>query len=73
MTHAGIASLAEAQIERLGVGCGSRVLQFASPGFDASVSELCDGRCAGGAGLVVAAGRDRWPVPALADLVAGLA
>ena len=38
--HRGLASLAHAQRTRLGVGPDSRVLQLASPGFDASVWEL---------------------------------
>ena len=40
VTHAGLASLATAQGARLGVTSDSRVLQFASVSFDASVSEM---------------------------------
>jgi len=40
VTHAGIASLATAQIERLGITNTSRVLMYASLNFDASLSEL---------------------------------
>jgi pristinamycin I synthase-3/4 len=40
VTHAGIPSLAAAQVDRCEVTADSRVLQFASPSFDASVSEL---------------------------------
>ncbi|WP_433240269.1 non-ribosomal peptide synthetase [Streptosporangium sp. CA-135522] len=39
VTHAGIAAFAAAQVARLRVGPDSRVLQFASPSFDASVME----------------------------------
>ena len=39
VTHAGIASLGRDQAERLGVGPASRVLQFASLNFDASLWE----------------------------------
>ncbi|MEV7320216.1 amino acid adenylation domain-containing protein [Streptomyces sp. NPDC093970] len=41
VTHAGLASLSASQTERLGVSQDSRVLQFASPSFDAAVWELC--------------------------------
>ncbi|NEE28467.1 AMP-binding protein, partial [Streptomyces sp. SID7982] len=37
--HRGLTALATAQAERLGIDDGSRVLQLASPSFDASVME----------------------------------
>ncbi|MFF5213610.1 condensation domain-containing protein, partial [Streptosporangium sp. NPDC000396] len=40
VTHEGIAAFAASQIDRLQVGSDSRVLQFASPSFDASVMEM---------------------------------
>ncbi|MEU3190615.1 amino acid adenylation domain-containing protein, partial [Streptomyces sp. NPDC006992] len=40
VSHRGVVSLARTQIEGLGVGSSSRVLQFASPGFDAAFWEL---------------------------------
>ncbi|HYS34302.1 MAG TPA: amino acid adenylation domain-containing protein, partial [Pseudonocardiaceae bacterium] len=39
--HTGIANFASAEIEHFDVRPGHRVLQFASPSFDASVLELC--------------------------------
>ncbi|MFD9375440.1 amino acid adenylation domain-containing protein [Streptomyces sp. NPDC059999] len=50
--HTGLASFAAAEIERFDVDAHSRVLQFASPSFDASVLELVM-TFAAGAALVV--------------------
>ncbi|MFJ2231331.1 amino acid adenylation domain-containing protein, partial [Streptomyces halstedii] len=52
VSHRGVASLAHTQTERLGVTAASRVLQFASPSFDAAVWELVMA-FANGATLVV--------------------
>ncbi|WP_284117640.1 non-ribosomal peptide synthase/polyketide synthase [Streptomyces fragilis] len=41
VTHTGLAAFAAAAAERYAAGPGDRVLQFASPSFDASVLELC--------------------------------
>ncbi|UNZ21240.1 non-ribosomal peptide synthetase [Streptomyces sp. 891-h] len=53
VTHTGVAALAETYRRALGLGVGSRVLQFASPSFDAAFSELCQALLTGGT-LVVA-------------------
>jgi amino acid adenylation domain-containing protein/non-ribosomal peptide synthase protein (TIGR01720 family) len=41
VTHTGLAAFASAAAARYDAGPGDRVLQFASPSFDASVLELC--------------------------------
>ncbi|MET7302323.1 amino acid adenylation domain-containing protein [Embleya sp. NPDC005575] len=56
VTHAGLASLAVAKVERMAVTPDSRVLQFASPSFDASVTELVASFTAGATLVVPPAG-----------------
>ncbi|WP_051807052.1 non-ribosomal peptide synthetase [Streptomyces sp. NRRL F-2664] len=49
VTHHGLAPLLATHVEQLKVGPTSRVLQFASPSFDASVWEMCMGLLSGAA------------------------
>ena len=52
-THVGLAALVETQVERLGLTSRSRILQFSSLNFDASVWEIVMALATGGA-LVLA-------------------
>ncbi|NHC16632.1 AMP-binding protein, partial [Motilibacter deserti] len=54
--HAGIAAFAASEVDRFAVDATSRVLQFSSPSFDASVLELCMTFAAGAALVVPPAG-----------------
>ncbi|MGW2048295.1 non-ribosomal peptide synthase/polyketide synthase [Streptomyces sp. NPDC001858] len=64
VSHTGVSGLVAAQVDRLGVAPGSRVLQFASPSFDASFWDLC-GAVLTGAALVLAPAEA--PLEALTD------
>ncbi|MGW2378521.1 non-ribosomal peptide synthetase, partial [Kitasatospora sp. NPDC001683] len=64
VSHSGVSGLVAEQVERLGVARGSRVLQFASPSFDASFWELCSALLTGAA-LVLAPAEA--PLEALTD------
>ncbi|WP_406006001.1 non-ribosomal peptide synthase/polyketide synthase [Streptomyces sp. NBC_00637] len=66
LSHAGVAKLVATQRERFGIGPHSRVLQFASPGFDVAFWDLCLGLLSGGRLVVVPADR-RVPGAPLAD------
>ncbi|MFK0113677.1 non-ribosomal peptide synthase/polyketide synthase, partial [Streptomyces sp. NPDC091217] len=64
VSHTGVSGLVAAQVERLGVAPGSRVLQFASPSFDAAFWDLCSAVLTGAA-LVLAP--SEAPLDALTD------
>ncbi|GIG87190.1 non-ribosomal peptide synthetase [Plantactinospora endophytica] len=68
VSHEGIASLVATAVDRMGVDSTSRVLQFASTGFDVFVFELAMALCAGGR-LVVAPDEARAPGRPLVDLL----
>ncbi|OJF15837.1 non-ribosomal peptide synthetase [Couchioplanes caeruleus] len=53
ISHEGIGSLIATAVDRLGVDADSRVVQFASVGFDVAVWDLCMSLCVGGRVIVV--------------------
>ncbi|MBV9389915.1 MAG: amino acid adenylation domain-containing protein [Chroococcidiopsidaceae cyanobacterium CP_BM_ER_R8_30] len=68
VAHQGLCNLAQAQIRSFGVYSDSRVLQFASFSFDASVSEIFMALCSGGM-LCLATQEKLMPGPALIQLL----
>ncbi|GAA2428700.1 hypothetical protein GCM10010191_47350 [Actinomadura vinacea] len=68
VTHGGVVNLVAGQTPVFGVGRGDAVVQFASFGFDAAVSEVCV-TLAGGGTLVVATAEQRVEPSALARLL----
>ncbi|MEU8696150.1 amino acid adenylation domain-containing protein [Streptomyces sp. NPDC048680] len=69
VTHDGVGSLVATATDRIGVTSDSRVVQFASVGFDVTVWDLIMSLCAGGRIIVVPAER-RVAGPALTDYIA---
>ncbi|MFG3506480.1 amino acid adenylation domain-containing protein [Streptomyces sp. NPDC047821] len=67
--HEGIASLVATAVDRMGLEADSRVLQFASIGFDVFVFELSMALCHGGR-LVLITDEARVAGPALTDFLA---
>ncbi|MEO3814955.1 amino acid adenylation domain-containing protein [Sphaerisporangium sp. B11E5] len=58
VSHAGVAGLVAGQAERFGIGPASRVVLFASPGFDASFAEMAVTLLSGGALVVPEPGEE---------------
>ncbi|MBA2675527.1 non-ribosomal peptide synthetase [Ramlibacter sp.] len=69
-THRGLANLAAAQAALFGLSPTSRVLQFASQSFDASIFELVMGFVPGATLVLAPTSPDRWSGEALADYMA---
>lgn len=68
LEHRGLSNLVKGQIEAFEIGQSSRVLQFASFSFDASVSEIFTALCAG-ANLCLAPKLDMIPGSALVKTI----
>ncbi|SDM86807.1 non-ribosomal peptide synthetase [Allokutzneria albata] len=68
VSHRGLAALSATQVENFRVGPGSRVLQFASPSFDAAGWELCMALLSG-ACLVLAPAERLQPGEPLAEVI----
>ncbi|WP_206955367.1 non-ribosomal peptide synthetase/type I polyketide synthase [Trinickia acidisoli] len=69
LEHYGLSNMVHAQIAAFDIGPDSRVLQFASVSFDASVSEIFTALCAGAA-LCLASKADIMPGSALVNTIA---
>lgn len=68
VTHTGVPSFLSTIASRLDAGGGARVLQFASPSFDASFAELCLSLLTG-ATLVIGPPDGLLPGPELAEMM----
>ena len=68
LEHHGLTNMVQAQIRAFQIGPDSRVLQFASPSFDASISEIFTALCAGAA-LCLASKADIMPGSALVGTI----
>ncbi|MCX5230621.1 non-ribosomal peptide synthetase [Streptomyces sp. NBC_00233] len=69
VSHDGVGSLIATATDRIGITAESRVVQFASVGFDVTVWDLIMSLCVGGRIIVVPAER-RVAGPALTDYIA---
>ncbi|MFJ5136597.1 amino acid adenylation domain-containing protein [Streptomyces sp. NPDC088707] len=69
VSHDGVGSLIATATDRIGITAESRVVQFASVGFDVTVWDLIMSLCVGGRIIVVAAER-RVAGPALTEYIA---
>ncbi|MYV66997.1 AMP-binding protein, partial [Streptomyces sp. SID2131] len=69
VSHDGVGSLIVTATDRIGVTADSRIVQFASAGFDVTVWDLVMSLCVGGRVILVPAER-RVAGPALTDYIA---
>ncbi|MBM2619517.1 amino acid adenylation domain-containing protein [Actinoplanes sp. LDG1-06] len=69
VSHRGVAALRAGYLEAFDLGAGDRVVQFASPSFDAAFAEICKALLTGAA-LVLAPAARLDPGPPLASLLA---